>query len=68
LKAGGGMMTKNVFHAGIDAKCASIWRLLRRVRHRLSCTGDAHPRRETELCRLSGLPSCCFSHFADKQK
>jgi hypothetical protein len=61
-------MTQTLFHSANDAKWASIWRLLRRVQHRLSCSGDTPHRGEAELCRLSGLPSCCFSHVADKQK
>jgi hypothetical protein len=62
------MMTQNLFHSANDAKWASIWHLLRRVQHRLSGIGNDAHRGEAELCRLSGLPSCCFSHFADKQR
>jgi hypothetical protein len=62
------MMARHLLLPAVDAKWTAIWRLLRRVQHRLSCIGDAPHRCDAELCRLSGLPSCCFSHFADRQK
>ncbi len=62
------MTTRTFFHSAGAAKWASICRLLRRVRHRLSATGDGAARGEAELCRLSGLPSCCFSHVVDRQR
>jgi len=43
-------------------------RWLRHIQRRLSCIGNGRARGEAELCRLSGLPSCCFTHFADKLK
>jgi len=46
----------------------SIDRLLRRVLRKLSRIGGERIQGESELSRLSGLPSCCFAHFADKQK
>jgi len=46
----------------------SIDRLLRRVLRKLSRIGGDRIQGESELSRLSGLPSCCFAHFADKQK
>lgn len=62
------MMTQGLFHSANDATWTAIRRLLRRVQYRLAGGGhDAH-RGEAGLCRLSGLPSCCFSHFADQRR
>ena len=62
------MTTRNPLLPAGDAKWASIWRLLLRVRQAFSASGDSPHRCDAGLCRLSGLPSCCFAHFADRQK
>ena len=61
------MMTRVLFHSAGEAKWLSVCRLLQRVRHRLSGIGSYTRRGEAELCRLSGLPSCCFTRVADRQ-
>ena len=62
------MMISSLFQPQGGAQGISIGRLLRHVLRKLSGTGSDRLRGETELSRLSGLPSCCFAHFADKQK
>ena len=62
------MMIPTPFQSQSGAQGMSIDRLLRRVLRKLSRIGGGRLRGETELSRLSGLPSCCFAHFADKQK
>jgi hypothetical protein len=67
-ESGGGMMIPSFFHPRKVAKGNSMGRLLRHIQRSLSCMGNDRARGEVELCRLSGLPSCCFTHVADKQK
>ena len=62
------MMIPTPFQSQSGAQGTSIDRLLRRVLGKLSRIGGERIQGETELSRLSGLPSCCFAHFADKQK
>jgi len=62
------MMIPSPFQSQPGAQGISIGCLLRRVLRKLSRIGGDRIRGETELSRLSGLPSCCFAHFADKQK
>ena len=62
------MMIPALFRSQSGTQGMSIDRLLRRVLRKLSRIGGGRSQGETELSRLSGLPSCCFSHFADKQK
>jgi hypothetical protein len=65
---GGGMKIQDFFQPPGDANVTPILRWLRHVQQGLSRIGNDDHRGETELCRLSGLPSCCFAHFVDKQK
>jgi hypothetical protein len=62
------MRIPSPFQPQSGAQGVSINRLLRRVLRKLSRLGGDRIQGETELSRLSGLPSCCFAHFADKQK
>ena len=62
------MMILSPFQSQPGTPGMSIDRLLRRVLRKLSRIGGARIQGESELSRLSGLPSCCFAHFADKQK
>ena len=62
------MMIPSPFQSQPGAQGMSIDRLLRRVLRKLSRIGGGRIQGESELGRLSGLPSCCFAHFADKQK
>ena len=59
------MTISNPLSSARDAKWASILRLLLHARRRLSAGGAR--RGEAELCRLAGLPSCCFARVADRQ-
>jgi hypothetical protein len=64
------MMIQNLFQPRTVTKGIAIWPLLRRAQQGLSRIGYGlnKVRGETDLCRLSALPSCCFAHFADRQK
>lgn len=62
------MTISSRLHTQAGTQAGAIGRMLRCALRKLSCAGDAHSRGGTELCRLSALPSCCFAHFAEKQK
>ncbi len=62
------MMIPELFGSKGGAQGSLIGRLLRRALRKLSRAGGDRNPGETELGRLSGLPSCCFAHVADKRK
>lgn len=62
------MTIRSRFQTKTGTQGRVIGRMLRRALRKLSCIGDERSQGGTELCRLSGLPSCCFAHVAEKRK